>query len=756
MTATDNAKRTIPAGVVRFAWFVGLAGILLVATVAWTDAAMPTGLDTDWTTVALVWTIATASMLVPLRFHHAGGVQGFHLQTGAFVALLLLGPAHVAVAVSVLAAVVAHLGRSSSGVKLAFNVGQDAVWSAVAALAFRLVADGAAPLGTRALVAATVAVVVAELVNGVLLGELFRRLDERPLLDTVRDVLGPIGLLGVLGNLSGAVFLALLAERSPWLVVLAVPPLAGMFVGYRGYVRQAGERARAEGLQRTSRRLVDAATDPGALDAAISELTVLFQAATTRLVTRDEGTELGAVGAAVARTLATGRPERLDEPPSLSAPVVLDGHVVACVLVTGRRGVSPWDSADLALLSTVADEVGAALRTRDLLADVERERARLEVESTKLADIVGAASDGIALLSTDGVVRSFNPAMERLTGVGAQDAVGRTWTQVLLLRDDQGAELEADGDGPLHKGLVGRRRVVGAEVQLRRSDGEWRWLRWSSAPVEDDDGSVSGVVLVLQDRTREHEVEQLRADFVATVSHELRTPLTPLRGFLTVLRDRAPELSEADLGRVVQAMDGQVGRLETLISDLLVVAELQRGGDSVELLPVVLADAVREAVEAEVDAAREHRVQIDVPPRLRVRADHAGLVRVLRNLVSNGLKHTDGPVHVSAASRPDSVVLVVADEGPGIGRWGHDVVFEPFGRLGNHLHRTQGPGLGLAIARALAEGMGGQLRLAQPDRPGARFEVELASAGLGVVTTRGGAGAGGDVVRRASGPAGAA
>ena len=109
--------------------------------------------------------------------------------------------------------------------------------------------------------------------------------------------------------------------------------------------------------------------------------------------------------------------------------------------------------------------------------------------------------------------------------------------------------------------------------------------------------------------------------------------------------------------------------------------------------------------------AMRSRLEVEMPD-VRVLGDAAALRRMLRGLVSNGLKHTDGDVRVRGRVEGRQVVVEVEDDGPGIADQDRDAVFEPFRRLGNHLHRPQGPGLGLAIARSLADACGGSLTLA--------------------------------------------
>ncbi|MDX1620078.1 MAG: ATP-binding protein, partial [Nitriliruptorales bacterium] len=108
-----------------------------------------------------------------------------------------------------------------------------------------------------------------------------------------------------------------------------------------------------------------------------------------------------------------------------------------------------------------------------------------------------------------------------------------------------------------------------------------------------------------------------------------------------------------------------------------------------------------------------------------VRGDAKALVRIVSALISNGLKHTDGAVSVVVSRDGDEVVIEVRDQGPGIPAWEQERIFERFGRSGDHLHRSQGPGLGLPIARSLAEQLGGCLELDSRPGEGSTFTLRL-------------------------------
>jgi two-component system sensor histidine kinase KdpD len=221
-------------------------------------------------------------------------------------------------------------------------------------------------------------------------------------------------------------------------------------------------------------------------------------------------------------------------------------------------------------------------------------------------------------------------------------------------------------------------------------------------------------------------VEQLRGDFIATVSHELRTPLTPLRGFLGVLREHGNALDEDRRSMMIEAMENQVTRLSDLIGDLLQVAEVDAGVVEVQPRLLDVTSTIREVVALRPEG-QQHRIQTALRPATAV-ADPVALRRIVEALVSNACKHTDGPTVVSTSRRAGRVVVAVDDEGPGIAPADRATVFQPFRRLGDHLHRTQGPGVGLAVARALAHAQDATLEIVDKDGAGTRFELVLPGA----------------------------
>jgi PAS domain S-box-containing protein len=228
-----------------------------------------------------------------------------------------------------------------------------------------------------------------------------------------------------------------------------------------------------------------------------------------------------------------------------------------------------------------------------------------------------------------------------------------------------------------------------------------------------------------------------KSEFLATMSHELRTPLNAIAGYaeLLAMGVRGPVNDEQlrDLARIRQNQQ----HLLEIITDILNFSRIEAGRVRYALAPVPVREmlARMEAMIEPQARARsiEYRCE-NVADGLAVVADREKLEQVLINLLGNAVKFTPsgGRITLSAAAEGDRVALRVQDTGVGIEAAQLADIFEPFVQLEPSLTRTtEGAGLGLAISRELARGMGGELSVASVPGEGSTFTVELPSAAAG-------------------------
>jgi signal transduction histidine kinase len=214
--------------------------------------------------------------------------------------------------------------------------------------------------------------------------------------------------------------------------------------------------------------------------------------------------------------------------------------------------------------------------------------------------------------------------------------------------------------------------------------------------------------------------------FVAHAAHELRSPLTRLYGELS-LALRRTRTTEEYLFTIEQALDA-TRRLKLLAEDLLELARLDAQTDE-PWRDVSLIEVMESAEHAIVDDLREKKVALEFNlSDVSVRTRRTDLERMVRNLLENAVRHSSSgdKVVVTAATSTSTVVISVADSGPGVPVADRSRVFEPFWRgTDQQASGAPGAGLGLAIARQIARAHGGEIDLAESPSGGALFRITL-------------------------------
>jgi signal transduction histidine kinase len=268
------------------------------------------------------------------------------------------------------------------------------------------------------------------------------------------------------------------------------------------------------------------------------------------------------------------------------------------------------------------------------------------------------------------------------------------------------------------------REMVGAANAMARGD----YSRRVTATSRDEVGELARAFNMMSAELAE--VDRQRRDLIANVSHELRTPITALRAVLENLVDGVEPPDAATL----RTMTLQVERLGRLVDQLLDLSRLEAGAVPLErrafaVEPLLERVAEESAVNAKGGVDRNVRLSISVEPGdLHVDGDAERVHQVVANLLDNAIRHSPdgGEVSLGAHRRNGSVLIEVADQGPGIAEPDAHRVFERFYRADSARASTEGgTGLGLAIARWIVDLHGGQIRVERNEPTGCRMVVSL-------------------------------
>ncbi len=403
----------------------------------------------------------------------------------------------------------------------------------------------------------------------------------------------------------------------------------------------------------------------------------------------------------------------------LGVPLVGPGPDIHGVLAVYARTPRVWRDEEVEALVALATNASAVLSNAKLYQRVALERERSVA-------ILANVADGIVAVDGDDNVVLWNTAAERITGIAADEALGRAASEVL------------------HRDLGSGEPRAGTRLVAVRRGSEEVLLSLTEAVMRDPAGDIAGRVFAFRDISAERVVDEMRSEFVSAVSQDLRSPLTSIYGFAaTLLRDDVafePEQHRTFLRYIASESE----RLTRIVDALLNVARLDGGDLQVRLAPTDLRSLVSEVIAGfeATPAASGHRLVAELPEGpLDAVADDDKLRLVLANLVDNAVRYSpDGAtVRVVVRRKAATLELRVSDEGIGIPLAEQERVFAKFYRrpaAGAAPGARGGTGLGLFIAQGLVAAMGGRISVTSSEGAGSTFSFELPLARQPALTAR--------------------
>lgn len=452
----------------------------------------------------------------------------------------------------------------------------------------------------------------------------------------------------------------------------------------------------------------------------------------------------------------------------LGVPLAGTHGIVGDIFLTNKRGAQGFSAHDEALILALAPQAAIAIenarrfeRERDLVSRMRRltdvglalgDELRSEAIVQKFADlareVTGAQYAYMGMLDEEqrslsvfahsgmdeGTVRLMQPPV--LCGLARAIAISGRPVRLADLREHPAAvgfpEHHPQMAPLLGMPLALKGRVIGV-LLVTNPPGAPEFT------PEDETVATAlasqAAVAIENARTYEREREwvqglrdlnQAKTDFVSTVSHELRTPVGAIAGLASLLASRRRDLSEEEGDEFVRRIALQAERLANLVEDLLDLSRLEAGQENPQLQAVRLSEAAAQALEAAPPPA-ERLVERAVPDHLVARADPRRLQQILVNLLTNAYRHGGRRIRIEGMATAEGPVLSVVDDGEGVAEALVPHLFQKF-TPGAPAAGRKGMGLGLAIARAVVETLGGRI-WHEPGQPtGARFNVLLRGA----------------------------
>jgi PAS domain S-box-containing protein len=445
---------------------------------------------------------------------------------------------------------------------------------------------------------------------------------------------------------------------------------------------------------------------------------------------------------------------------SVTIPLQIAGHMV---------GVATWEiygerkeikRAALTFAQALAAPSAAALRSAELFATLEEERARAAREALRFAAVLDQMADGVIVVDEHGRLERSNKTAVELLGPEIETLALEEWATRFAITTVEGRPL-ASSELPLLRALRGE-RLRRATYIVRSAWGTERFLSTSAGPIVTAGGEEKGAAIVLRDVSDEHQYAEMlrhtnrelrrqaeimeqvntqlreatkaKDQFLAVMSHELRTPINAVMGYSDLLDLGVKGDLNADQRAMIARIRDTSRHLLGLINEVLDLAKIGAGRIDLVMAELDVSEVVERAVQQIMPLANSKGLALrteEIPrDEVLVIADETRLTQIIINLLSNAVKFTAaGSVTVIARVIEDRVDIRVRDTGPGIPDDQRERIFEEFYQVEGGLARASGgTGLGLAIARRFARLMGGEIVVESQLGKGAEFIVTLPSA----------------------------
>ena len=353
-----------------------------------------------------------------------------------------------------------------------------------------------------------------------------------------------------------------------------------------------------------------------------------------------------------------------------------------------------------------------ASRLHDRINTVIHQRNELQV-------VLAGMVEAVLVLDSDERIARMNRAAEKLFRTSETRAQGRAFQEVIRNTElHEFVSTAFDGSEP-------------AEADITMSGEPERFLQAHGANLKDEQGRITGALVVLNDVTRLKTLEKIRRDFVANVSHELKTPVTSIKGFLETLKEGAIS-DPVHAERFLDIIIAQTDRLDVIIEDLLTLSRVEQNAEKGD---IVLREAsIKEVVRMVVKACRFKAEEKNITLQCAGEQDFIVLVnatlleQAIMNLVDNAIKYSEPgkTVQVAVSRENDELAIQVIDQGCGVPKEHLNRIFERFYRVDKARSRKiGGTGLGLSIVKHIAHAHAGRVSVESSPGRGSTFTIHI-------------------------------
>lgn len=341
----------------------------------------------------------------------------------------------------------------------------------------------------------------------------------------------------------------------------------------------------------------------------------------------------------------------------------------------------------------------------------------MDLEKSKLDTIFNYMAEGVIAVDINGHIIHANPIAMEILHIGERDikSQGEEDPNIFKLSTininnvNYKDESTLEGDETLQK------------------DSQVFKLKY--APFKNEKNDIGGLIIVFQDVTREHKLDNMRKEFVANVSHELKTPITTIKSYTETLMGDGIDVKIKS--HFLDVIDKECDRMTRLVRDLLQLSNLDYKKTNWEKVEISVGEFLS-GILSKLDFAfkdKNHKLDLQIQNDLpNIVIDKDGIEQVILNIISNAIKYTEegGIVKIRAGTSGDFISILVKDNGIGIPIEDQKRIFERFYRVEKGRSRDLGgTGLGLSIAKQIIQAHNGEIILKSELEKGTSVEIKI-------------------------------
>ncbi len=376
---------------------------------------------------------------------------------------------------------------------------------------------------------------------------------------------------------------------------------------------------------------------------------------------------------------------------------------------------------------------------QEMTRQLSDEKGQVEKQRALLSLLLEHLPFGVFLSNAGtGEILLVNGVGKELLGNDAASVLGRDSASYLSPFFKADGQPYPKAEFPLDMTLSSSHVASKDDIVLRLPSGKEIFIRATSALVQQDSGTERGTdtILILEDITKEQEINRAKTDFVSLASHQLLTPLTAIGWYVEMLLSGDAGELNTDQKQYLDEVSQGNKRMVTLVTDLLNVSRVDLGNLAVHPTPTDLpktADSVLFELHSQIETKKLSILKEYDGTLTTFPADTTILRILLQNLLSNAVKYTPegGTVRISITKGIQDVNVIVADTGYGIPKAEQEKIFSKFFRAENaRVNVAEGNGLGLYIVKFAVEQAGGTIRFESEEGKGTTFFVTFPATGM--------------------------